>query len=221
MKVLNYVLIILVLISVSLNIYQYYHKEESNDISLDILIPDTLISKNPYVKPDKLPNTLNPNKVTLYPKEMDTLNDISIISDTIKIKNISDSISILDTYLKNYPLASKLISMDLSKDNLTLDLLNIEGNFITKNYTLDLNSRTYRYVDNELTYKDINTKTTNFYFEGTYSIRPIDNLHDLDLSFNIETKRVIYKVGINTYLYPKFNSIGIGPKLSLTYKIPF
>lgn len=189
-------------------------------------IPDTIISDKPYKEPDPLPIQSKPDKVTLYPK--DTTNypykEVVIIKDTIRLYNNElDKFDISSDFLLQYPEAPKLISFDLSKDYLELNLLDKSGSIIGKGYDLDLDNRDYLFVNNSLSSAIIRLnkqKTHNkLGLVINYQYRPLPNFHDLNLDLNLETKKFIYTLGINGYCYP--NNKGVTPVLRIAYKIPF
>lgn len=193
------------------------------------LVTDSIKSDKPFELPEPLPITNKPNQYIEYPKDTSSNNlpykEIEIIKDTIRLYNNElDKFDIHSDFLLQYPEAPKLISFELSKDYLELSLLEKSGSIIGKGYTLDLQNRKYLYSENQLTSEILKSSDKLFSkptlcFMVNYQYRPLPSFHDLNLDFNIETKKFIYTLGINGYIYP--NNKGITPKVSITYKIPF
>lgn len=188
---------------------------------------DTIISDKPFIEPDPLPIQSKPDKVIIYPK--DTANypykEIVFIKDTIRLYNNElDKFDIHSDFLLQYPEAPKLVSFELSKEYLELSLLEKSGSIIGKGYILDLDNRKYAFQGNKLTsailpQTSFIRKPPTLYLNAHYEYRPLPNFHDFNLDFNIETKRFIYTLGINGYIYP--NNQGLTPRLGISYKIPF
>ncbi len=129
--------------------------------------------------------------------------------------NKTDSVTISDTFLKLYPHSEKLLSFDLTKNKLNLQLLGINGIPKEKRYQIDVDRYNYRYVNNTLTHKK--NWGLKLYPEIEYSVRPLNNFHDLSVGLNLDTRKFNYVIGINGYWYPQFQSMGYDLKLTLRY----
>lgn len=183
--------------------------EETDTVYVDKVI-EVPKPYNVYVKPDV---------VTYYQKDTVRIhyNELVYLNDTmILFNNDLDSLKISKWYLLQHPTEDKLISFKLDRSNLKLQLLQIDGNPVEKDYSLDLDRYKYIYVEKKLTQKK------DFHLQVRpsvmYSYRVIHKLHDLDLSLNFKTTNFNYVVGLNGFVYPSSDlTIGGDVKLSIQY----
>lgn len=95
--------------------------------------------------------------------------------------------------------------------------MDINGTTHEDQYILDLSQYNYQYVGNKLTSKKVNR--VKLYPEIGYTYRPLNKLHDIDLSINFKTTRINYKVGLNGFYYPSFQkNPGWDFVLGISYK---
>ena len=194
-------------------------KSQDSDVSdLTSIIPDTVFIDRPIKVFEKYSNNKKPGKVKIF--KPDTVRvlypEVKLVKDTLILFNNENYLGINKNYLLQYPTSDKLLSFNLTKTKLDLQLLSIDG--ITKQTEFDINldKYNYRYVDKELSFK---TKpVVKVSPELEYSFRPVNNLHDLDLGLIFKTTRFNYKLGINTFYYPVLKTNpGYDFKVSVKY----
>lgn len=173
------------------------------------MLPDKEIIQHTdtiYLRKDFLPisydNLLNPSRILLYhsqnwDKPIHTANNPdSIISE-------KDS----------------LVQLVIDKNQLTLSFLNQNsGIYSSRLFNIDPNNYKYSWYNGKLTTQEIKSRIRlDPYVYGKY--RPFNNLWDLGTGISIETKRFNYKLGINSFYYPRyFSGIKIDLELVVTYK---
>lgn len=173
------------------------------------MLPDKEIIQHTdtiYLRKDFLPisydNLLNPSKILLYnyqnwDKHIHTANNPdSIISE-------KDS----------------LVQLVIDKNQLTLSFLNQNsGIYSSRLFNIDTNNYKYSWYNGKLTTQEIKSRIRLVpYVYGKY--RPFNNLWDLGTGISIETKRFNYKLGINSFYYPRyFSGIKTDLELVVTYK---
>lgn len=193
------------------------------------VITDSIKSKKPYVEPDPLPIISKPSEVITYPKDtVKPYKELVVLKDTIRLYNNElDKFDISSDFLLQYPEAPKLLSLELSLNSLKLHLLGKSGSIIGRGYKLDLANREYLFSNHTMSSSLINnshnnavgTKNTIGYsLTADYQYRPLPNFHDLNINFNIETKKINYTIGVNAYNYK--TEKGITPTLGIKYKLP-
>lgn len=173
------------------------------------MLPDKEIIQHTdtiYLRKDFLPisydNLLNPSRILLYnyqnwDKSIHTANNPdSIISE-------KDS----------------LVQLVIDKNQLTLSFLNQNsGIYSSRLFNIDPNNYKYSWYNGKLTTQEIKSRIRLVpYVYGKY--RPFNNLWDLGTGILIETKRFNYKLGINSFYYPRyFSGIKTDLELVVTYK---
>ena len=173
------------------------------------MLPDKEIIQHTdtiYLRKDFLPisydNLLNPSRILLYnyqnwDKSIHTANNPdSIISE-------KDS----------------LVQLVIDKNQLTLSFLNQNsGIYSSRLFNIDTNNYKYSWYNGKLTTQEIKSRISLVpYVYGKY--RPFNNLWDLGTGISIETKRFNYKLGINSFYYPRyFSGIKTDLELVVTYK---
>ena len=174
------------------------------------MLPDKEIIQHTdtiYLRKDFLPisydNLLNPSRILLYnyqnwDKSIHTANNPdSIISE-------KDS----------------LVQLVIDKNQLTLSFLNQNsGIYSSRLFNIDTNNYKYSWYNGKLTTQEIKSRISLVpYVYGKY--RPFNNLWDLGTGISIETKRFNYKLGINSFYYPRYFS-GIKTDLELVVNYKF
>lgn len=173
------------------------------------MLPDKEIIQHTdtiYLRKDFLPisydNLLNPSRILLYnyqnwDKPIHTANNPdSIISE-------KDS----------------LVQLVIDKNQLTLSFLNQNsGIYSSRLFNIDPNNYKYSWYNGKLTTQEIKSRIRLVpYVYGKY--RPFNNLWDLGTGISIETKKFNYKLGINSFYYPRyFSGIKTDLELVVTYK---
>lgn len=204
MKKLKVAMVVLLL---GFTIHLYFRNYKLNQ-QLSML-PDKEIIQHTdtiYLRKDFLPisydNLLNPSRILLYhyqnwDKPIHTANNPdSIISE-------KDS----------------LIQLVIDKNQLTLSFLNQNsGIYSSRLFNIDTNNYKYSWYNGKLTTQEIKSRIRLVpYVYGKY--RPFNNLWDLGTGISIETKRFNYKLGINSFYYPRyFSGIKTDLELVVTYK---
>ena len=165
-------------------------------------IPDTVYTKKPFKPEKKFSEEKEPDRILVYydKKKSDSLPDNSI----------------------RQPLISKqdsLVQLVLKRNQLNLSLLNKETNtYSTRLFQIDLNKYSYNWYEGQLTQKRVKRFSLNPYLYGKY--RPFNNLLDMGTGIEFKTNRFNYKLGINAFYYPKFQS-GIGTDLEFSVQYKF
>lgn len=175
------------------------------------MLPDKEIIQHTdtiYLRKDFLPisydNLLNPSRILLYnyKNQLDSQSNITAgSSDSI----ISEKDS--------------LVQLVIDKNQLTLSFLNQNsGIYSSRLFNIDPNRYKYSWYNGKLTTQEIKSRIRLVpYVYGKY--RPFNNLWDLGTGISIETKRFNYKLGINSFYYPKlFSGIKTDLELVVTYK---
>lgn len=175
------------------------------------MLPDKEIIQHTdtiYLRKDFLPisydNLLNPSRILLY-----------------NYKNPSDSqpnitAGSLDSIISE---KDSLVQLVIDKNQLTLSFLNQNsGIYSSRLFNIDTNNYKYSWYNGKLTTQEIKSRIRLVpYVYGKY--RPFNNLWDLGTGISIETKRFNYKLGINSFYYPRyFSGIKTDLELVVTYK---
>ena len=112
-----------------------------------------------------------------------------------------------------------LVQLVIDKNQLTLSFLNQNsGIYSSRLFNIDPNNYKYSWYNGKLTTQEIKSRIRLVpYVYGKY--RPFNNLWDLGTGISIETKRFNYKLGINSFYYPRyFSGIKTDLELVVTYK---
>lgn len=175
------------------------------------MLPDKEIIQHTdtiYLRKDFLPisydNLLNPSRILLYnsPKNAVSQGLCSTGTDSAEISE-KDS----------------LVQLVIDKNQLTLSFLNQNsGIYSSRLFNIDTNNYKYSWYNGKLTTQEIKSRIRLVpYVYGKY--RPFNNLWDLGTGISIETKRFNYKLGINSFYYPRyFSGIKTDLELVVTYK---
>lgn len=175
------------------------------------MLPDKEIIQHTdtiYLRKDFLPisydNLLNPSRILLY-----------------NYKNPSDSQPNITAGSSDSIISEKdsLVQLVIDKNQLTLSFLNQNsGIYSSRLFNIDTNNYKYSWYNGKLTTQEIKSRVRLVpYVYGKY--RPFNNLWDLGTGISIETRRFNYKLGINSFYYPRyFSGIKTDLELVVTYK---
>lgn len=173
------------------------------------MLPDKEIIQHTdtiYLRKDFLPisydNLLNPSRILLY-NYQNWDNPIHTANNPDSIISEKDS----------------LVQLVIDKNQLTLSFLNQNsGIYSSRLFNIDTNNYKYSWYNGKLTTQEIKSRIRLVpYVYGKY--RPFNNLLDLGTGISIETKRFNYKLGINSFYYPRyFSGIKTDLELVVTYK---
>lgn len=173
------------------------------------MLPDKEIIQHTdtiYLRKDFLPisydNLLNPSRILLY--------NYQNWNKPIHTANNPDSI---------ISEKDSLVQLVIDKNQLTLSFLNQNsGIYSSRLFNIDTNNYKYSWYNGKLTTQEIKSRIRLVpYVYGKY--RPFNNLWDLGTGISIETKRFNYKLGINSFYYPRyFSGIKTDLELVVTYK---
>ena len=173
------------------------------------MLPDKEIIQHTdtiYLRKDFLPisydNLLNPSIILLYNSPHSSVSQGLCSTDSAEISE-KDS----------------LVQLVIDKNQLTLSFLNQNsGIYSSRLFNIDPNNYKYSWYNGKLTTQEIKSRIRLVpYVYGKY--RPFNNLWDLGTGISIETKRFNYKLGINSFYYPRyFSGIKTDLELVVTYK---
>lgn len=173
------------------------------------MLPDKEIIQHTdtiYLRKDFLPisydNLLNPSRILLYNSPHSSVSQGLCSTDSAEISE-KDS----------------LVQLVIDKNQLTLSFLNQKsGIYSSRLFNIDPNNYKYSWYNGKLTTQEIKSRIRLVpYVYGKY--RPFNNLWDLGTGISIETKRFNYKLGINSFYYPRyFSGIKTDLELVVTYK---
>lgn len=173
------------------------------------MLPDKEIIQHTdtiYLRKDFLPisydNLLNPSRILLYNSPHSSVSQGLCSTDSAEISE-KDS----------------LVQLVIDKNQLTLSFLNQNsGIYSSRLFNIDPNNYKYSWYNGKLTTQEIKSRIKLVpYVYGKY--RPFNNLWDLGTGISIETKRFNYKLGINSFYYPRyFSGIKTDLELVVTYK---
>ena len=173
------------------------------------MLPDKEIIQHTdtiYLRKDFLPisydNLLNPSRILLYNSPHSSVSQGLCSTDSAEISE-KDS----------------LVQLVIDKNQLTLSFLNQNsGIYSSRLFNIDPNNYKYSWYNGKLTTQEIKSRIRLVpYVYGKY--RLFNNLWDLGTGILIETKRFNYKLGINSFYYPRyFSGIKTDLELVVTYK---
>lgn len=164
-------------------------------------IPDTVYTEKPFKPEKKYSEKIEPGKILVHDNKQPTLFPDSMLRQPV----ISNQDSLVQIVLK--------------KDKLNLSLFNKETNtYSTRLFPIDLDKYNYNWYEGQLTQKRVKRFSLNPYIYGKY--RPFNNLLDMGTGIEFKTNRFNYKLGINAFYYPKFQS-GIGTDLEFSVQYKF
>lgn len=202
-KAKNIVTLILIGFTIYLCFRNYKLSREVNSLEQAVNeIPDTVYIKKPFKPEKKFSEEKEPDRILVYhnKKQSDSLPDNSIRQHLISKQD-------------------SLVQVVLKRNQLNLSLLNKETNtYSTRLFQIDLDKYSYNWYEGQLTQKRIKRFSLNPYIYGKY--RPFNNLLDMGTGIEFKTNRFNYKLGINAFYYPKFQS-GIGTDLEFSVQYKF
>lgn len=193
----------------NIQLHQQVNKlQETRRTSFSKPKSDTVYSTKPYSPIQAYPVIQVPNMVTYYGQ----VKEVRPPSNNHElIKRSSDQVihkdSLVQFLLDNSHLK---VSSVYKTDSLTLGS-------ISKDFELNLDFYKYNWVNGQLTCKPISF-FQRFKPYAYISYRYFHNTFDGGLGLSFKTKTFIYKVGINTFYYPKYRpDIGLDLELKLEY----
>lgn len=162
-------------------------------------IPDTVYKDKPFKPEKKYSEENEPDRILVYDNRQSTLFPDSMLRQPVISKQDS------------------LVQIVLKKNQLNLSLLNQQtGTYSTRLFNINLDKYNYNWYEGQLTRKKVARLSLNPYVYGKY--RPFNNLFDIGAGLSIKTKRFNYKLGVNTFYYPKIKSgIGTDIEFQITY----
>ena len=162
-------------------------------------IPDTVYTKKPFKPEKKYSEEKEPDRILVY----DNKKQSTLFPDSIRQPVISKQDSLVQIVLK--------------KDKLNLSLFNKQtGTYSTRLFKINLDKYNYNWYEGQLTRKKVARLSLSPYVYGKY--RPFNNLFDMGAGLSIKTKRFNYKLGVNTFYYPKIKSgMGTDIEFQITY----
>ena len=168
---------------------------------------DTVYSTKPYSPVVGYPTIQVPNIVTFYSNQKRSNSAASSTNGSGSATNDGGCDSLVQFLLDNSHL--KVYSVH-NIDSITLGST-------SKDFELDLDFYKYNWVNNQLTSKPINFLER--FKPYTYiSYRYFHNVMDAGFGLSFKTKTLIYKVGVNTFYYPKHkNDFGLDLEFKLEY----
>ena len=201
-KAKNIVTLILMGFTIYLCFRNYKLSREVNSLEQAVNeIPDTVYTEKPFKPEKKYSEKIEPGKILIHDNKQPTLFPDSMLRQPV----ISNQDSLVQIVLK--------------RNQLNLSLLNKETNtYSTRLFQIDLNKYSYNWYEGQLTQKRLKRFSLNPYIYGKY--RPFNNLLDMGTGIEFKTNRFNYKLGINAFYYPKFQS-GIGTDLEFSVQYKF
>lgn len=168
---------------------------------------DTVYSTKPYYPVVGYPTIQVPNIVTFYSNQKRSNSAASSTNGSGSATNDVGCDSLVQFLLDNSHL--KVYSVH-NIDSITLGST-------SKDFELDLDFYKYNWVNNQLTRKPINFLER--FKPYTYiSYRYFHNVMDAGFGLSFKTKTLIYKVGVNTFYYPKYKKdLGLDLEFKLEY----
>ena len=168
---------------------------------------DTVYSTKPYSPVVGYPTIQVPNIVTFYSNQKRSNSAASSTNGSGSATNDVGCDSLVQFLLDNSHL--KVYSVH-NIDSITLGST-------SKDFELDLDFYKYNWVNNQLTSKPINFLER--FKPYTYiSYRYFHNVMDAGFGLSFKTKTLIYKVGVNTFYYPKYKKdFGLDFEFKLEY----
>lgn len=166
-------------------------------------IPDTVYKNKPFKPEKKYSKEIEPGKILVYDNSYDNRQPTLFPDSMLRQPAISKQDSLVQIVLK--------------KDKLNLSLFNKETNtYSTRLFPIDLDKYNYNWYEGQLTRKKVARLSLKPYVYGKY--RPFNNLFDMGAGLSIKTKRFNYKLGVNTFYYPKIKSgMGTDIEFQITY----
>lgn len=213
----DFVTYLIIGILLGLVIYQFTRK---NEVVVTKLVQHTdTVFVDKYLKPETEYKYIQvPEKVFVYKTDTVKIQEVVYKTDTLEIY-LQDSTMLFynPKFLTSYPESEKLINLKLTDKDLSMGLLTPHGNTYVREYPINTSLYRYNYVNNNLTYKK-----KSFWQKisptSQFTIRPINNMYDLDLGLKYNTSGINYELGGNLFYYPNLkNNLGADFYLRLSY----
>lgn len=216
----NWVLLIAVVALILVVIFFLGSKRKNPDFNQKtVYLTDTVyVDRFIEVEPEYR-NSQKPQVVTIYKTDTVEVERVVMVRDTVTlVLKDSTKLNFNSNFLTQFPNSDKLIQLRFSQDNLSLGLVNPQGVVFSKDYPIDTRFLNYNYVNNNLTWERKNFFSRIQPLVQT-TIRPLNNLYDLDLGLKYNTSKFSYELGINLSYYPKLkNNLGSDPYFRLRYE---
>lgn len=199
-------------------VYQFLNPK--SEVKFLESLPDT-VYVDKYLRPDVEYRYIQvPEYITKYKVDSIFVDRVVVKYDTLEIYLKDSSIlSISSQYLTQYPNNDKLISLLLDDKKLDMNLLNTKGNIHNEQFSINPDLYSYNYVNNNLTYRRKNF-FKRFSPTAQVTVRPFNNLYDLDFGLKYNTSKFNYELGFNSFYYPNLKK-GIGTDLYLRLNYTF
>lgn len=177
---------LIILLLLGLTIYLCYQIKHQKPLIEEKKIIDTVFIDKPF-KPEKpYSKEVEPERVTLYSQPLDVFTAEN--SDSQNIQHIN---------------SDSLVQFLLKRDKLQMSYWNTDSqNYFTREFKIDLSKYKYNWYEGKLTQKRILNISPYAYT----SYRPFNNLLDLGAGLQLKHKNLSYRLGFNTYHYPKYQS---------------
>lgn len=182
--------------------------------------PDTVWYDKPFVPKVEYPDFNIPSLVFLYQIDTVQIDRIEYKDNFITIiKKDSTQVGYMGEFLTNYPDSPKLLQILSESNKLSISTFNTDCSLSTVEYEVNYNRYSYNYLNGNLTSKK-KPFLKRFKPVAEYTLRPFNNLHDLDLGLKYNTTKFNYEAGLNLNYYPKWDN-GIRADLYLKVQYNF
>ena len=203
-------------------------KDTLNDYSTDTIYKGKYLDLKKEF--DKLYKTVvKPSTVILWDTVYlpSKIIDVKVEDDKITIETDDEEnppIEYDGSFLQLYKENPKLITMQLTLDSLSMDLLYPDGMFITSKYPLHLNSYNYTWYNDKLKATDKEVKKSNNLKESlkfnklflNAGYEPFKSKPQLGLEYNLEFRRFKFDTEINATFEKNQN---LGGSVKLGYRL--
>lgn len=214
------VILTIAFILMTLTIFWMWNRnsELSHDLENINHQPDTVWVNKPFVPKVEFPKIQLPSMVFLYQIDSVPIERIEYVDRVVTIiQKDSVKVEYNELFLTNYPQAPKLLQILSSRDKLSITTFNTDCKLFTEEYQVNYDRYQYNYLDGKLT----NKKTSlikRFDPVVQYTIRPVHNMHDLDLGLKYNTSKFNYEAGLNFNYYPKLRgNLSLDPYIRVSY----
>lgn len=214
------VILTIAFILMALTIFWMWNRnsELSHDLENINHQPDTVWVNKPFVPKVEFPKIQLPSMVFLYQIDSVPIERIEYVDRVVTIiQKDSVKVEYNKLFLTNYPQAPKLLQILSSRDKLSITTFNTDCKLFTEEYQVNYDRYQYNYLDGKLT----NKKTSlikRFDPVVQYTIRPVHNMHDLDLGLKYNTSKFNYEAGLNFNYYPKLrDNLSLDPYIRVSY----
>lgn len=174
----------------------------------DVLSPivhDTIVKKFYIHDTIKGATLVIPTYVTKYDSipYLDTSVHVRVLHDTIKlVKHDTTTTLISPAFLILFPQSPKLLLGEFGQNNISLNLLGIDGQIVTKQYATDFTQYNYEFSGSELKFYPIKKQGTNF-LSGI--MKDITTTSFLSTTYNPFTQGATMKIDYNI-MYKKIGA---------------